>query len=190
MLKEQDTRELGKVRAIGNEHLQKAVLNSDPQVDIKFYRREDLETIGSEALSANLRQEVESFDKNQSGYDLLSEDLLRIQSKYRGTDLHLENTRRNSKKNQGAASLSGHTAYSLGECDVVLLTVPRDPKANHSNDLANYKFVAIPTVALENPANPGFLRVRIPKKIFQTWAAKDYRETLNQLNKKVKKERT
>ena len=189
MLQEQDTRELGKVRAIGNEHLQKTVLNSDPNMGIKFYRREDLVELGADALAPNLRKELESFDKNQAGYDLLSEDRLRIQTKYRGNGLHLENTRRHSEKNKGAASKSGHTAYSLGESDILLLTVPRDPKAPHTNNLADYMLVAIPTSELENPNNPGFLRPSIPKKIFEVFAAKDYRETIKEVNNKVKRER-
>ena len=101
---------------------------------------------------------------------------LRIQAKFRSSILHLENTRRNSKKNLGAASTSGHVAYSLGECDVFCFTRPN----GEYNTTDKWEILAIPAAELEDPKNPGFIRRSIPKKIEKEWIgrAKEVLESL------------
>ena len=68
---------------------------------------------------------------NETTWDILTEALIRDQVKYRGgksasgrPKLFLETTRRNSKKNAGAKSQSGHVAYGSDEFDVALFVVP------------------------------------------------------------------
>lgn len=144
MVETADTRELGKLFAIPSEYWQKDWINSHTSLSVS--RREDVE---------------KDCDKNQAGYDLLSTRGLRIQCKFRAKVLHLENTRRNSKKNQGAASTSGHVAYSVGECDVFCFARPNDDYKTTEK----WKILAIPAAELEDPGNPGFIRRSVPKKI-------------------------
>ena len=190
MIKEQDTRELGKIRAIASEHIMKEVLNKSFKGERSFLRREDIqaeiENGRKHLLSATTQHEASKFDRNQSGFDLLSENGLRCQVKYRGKDLHLENTRRHSKKNKGAASATGHTAYSLDEADVFIFVVPRSPNARVTNNLSDSKIVAIPSTSLEDTKNPGFLRPRISKRVFEQWASKDVISVIRELDNKKK----
>jgi|21_taG_2_1085346.scaffolds.fasta_scaffold16588_3 hypothetical protein len=150
MITSSDTRELGKLLAIPNEYMQRDWINH--YTDITVHRREN----------------AEECDGNQSGYDLLSDGGLTINSKFRSKTIHLENTRRVSKKNIGSASRSGHVAYSLGECDVYCFTRP------HSNyrqtDMC--ELVAIPEVALEDPKNPGYLVRSVPLRTLRKWEGK------------------
>ena len=147
MVQTVDTREIGKTLAIPSEYWQRDWINEETSLEVQ--RRED----------------VEDCDRNQSGYDLRSAKGLRIQSKFRSSALHLENTRRNSQKNQGAASSSGHVAYSLGECDVFCFTRPN----GEYNTTDKWEILAIPAAALEDPKNPGFIRRSIPKSLERQW---------------------
>ena len=55
--------------------------------------------------------------------------MMRIQSKIRVKDIHLEQTRRKSSKHEGDASATGHVSYSKGEFDVLLVSRPLGNKA-------------------------------------------------------------
>ena len=69
---------------------------------------------------------------NESTWDILTEASVRKQVKYRGgkqgksgrPKLFLETTRRNSQKNAGAKSASGHVAYGSDEFDAALFVIP------------------------------------------------------------------
>lgn len=150
MVETADTRELGKMLAIPSEYWQEDWINSQT------------------SLSVSRREDVEDCDKNQAGYDLLSTRGQRIQCKFRSKDLHLENTRRNSAKNQGAASTSGHVAYSVGECDVFCFTRPN----GEFKTTEGWEILAIPAAALEDPKNLGFIRKRVPKAIEREYAGR------------------
>jgi len=163
MIRTSDTRELGKLLAIPSEYFQRDWINS--KTDLSVSRRED----------------VEDCDRNQSGYDLLSEGGLRIQCKFRSKAIHLENTRRNSKKNQGAASISGHVQYSLGECDVFCFTRPN----NNYEDTREAHVLAIPAADLEDPKNPGFIRRSVPMSIAREYEGRA-REVLENLEAQKK----
>ena len=143
MVAKNDTRELGKMLAMANEHWQRDWINKN--TNLKVSRRED----------------VEDCDNNQSGYDLLSLKPLRIQSKFRSTTLHMENTRRVSEKNRGMASSSGHVTYSCDECDIFCITRP----CGEYENVDKWEMLAIPASELADPKRPGFLRGTIPKAI-------------------------
>ena len=150
MIDSADTRELGKLLAIPNEYMQRDWINQNT------------------SLVVHRRENAEECDGNQSGYDLLSDGGLTINSKFRSKTIHLENTRRVSQKNIGNASRSGHVAYSLGECDVYCFTRPHsDYRNTHAAEL-----VAIPEVALEDPKNPGYLVRSVGKRVLNKWAGK------------------
>jgi hypothetical protein len=107
-------------------------------------------------------------ENNQGGYDLVTTRGKRVQVKLRSRTLHLENTRRNSEKNQGAASKSGHVAYSDNEFDVAVFVRPGSWSENEPNDwhdTSKWEVLIIPTQALKDPKNPGFIRRSVGKKI-------------------------
>jgi len=150
MIAENDTRELGKFLAIANEYMQRDWINLNTTLRVKR------ETAGNDG------------DKNGSGYDLISSAGLRIQTKFRSGDFHLECTRRISKKNAGTASSSGHVTYSAAEADVYVFTRPN----GDFSDPSNAEIVAIPSRNLEDPKNPGFLRRRVPKSIIEQFSGR------------------
>ena len=144
LVKENNTKELGKFLANANEHMQVSWINSNTSLSVKL-RDDD--------------------DHNGTGYDLISESGMRIQSKYRGgknksgrPSLFIEQTRRGSKKNEGAASRTGHVVPAVGECDVYLFTVPDN---SAPGNLAKVARIAIPEDELKDPTNPGFLVPRV-----------------------------
>lgn len=174
MIEESDTRELGKIRAIANEFVVLDYINDHTNLTVK--RRADVKYGDG--------YPIEDGDKNESGYDLVSKSGLRIQVKYRSKDLHFENTRRHSKKNKGSASKTGHTAYSVGEFDVVVFTRPTGPADEIS---VSTNFLAIPACALEDKLNPGFCRPRVNKPVWTPYSGK-CAETLEKLDaRKAKK---
>jgi len=141
LLEESNTRELGKFLANANEHMQAAWINNNTSLDVEL--RDD-------------------NDHNGTGYDLTSKRGLRIQSKFRGgNSLFIEQTRRISVKNLGAAASSGHVVPRLGECDVYVFTIPNGDYA----DPNNAELLVIPEHELEDPKNPGFVRRAVVKPI-------------------------
>ncbi len=141
--------ELGKILQFANEYFQRDRIND--QTSLKVVLREEVE------------EETSSYNQVRQGYDLISENGLRIQSKFRGgKDIHLANTRRNSKKNKGAASKTGHVAYRVDECDAFSFTRHIDNKNKNYEDTAASKVIAIPSADLEDPKNPGFIRTSVP----------------------------
>jgi hypothetical protein len=140
----------GKAMARCNEIIQKDILKSicieayDPETD------EDCPEI--------------SIANNSPGFDILAKNsngkMCRIQSKLRQvkgvTDFsqktHFETTRRHSKKNEGAASDSGHVAYGCDEFDYVmvsLVNVGKDGKKRiNRNNVDKWSFSLIPVEAL------------------------------------------
>ena len=162
MQKSMNTRDFGKLVAPANEILQSDWINQN--TNLVLVDRED-------------------EDHNESGYDLVTESGLKIQCKFRSADLHLENTRRHSNKNQGNASRTGHTAYSLGEADVYVFTIPKDKKDRKSmlRSPLGVDLLAIPERALADPDNPGFLKTRVLMPVFREFQhrAKEVLENLD-----------
>jgi len=160
MIVENDTREIGKFLAIGNEYMQMDWINRNTNLTVTR------ETGGNDG------------NKNGSGYDLISSRGLRIQAKFRSNTFHLECTRRISQKNRGAGSSSGHVAYSTGEADVYFFTRPN----GNFEDASKAELIAIPASALQDPNNPGFLRRSVPKSIINQWTGKT-KATLEKLER-------
>ena len=143
MIKSNDNRELGKIRAIAAEYVAMDWINEKSGINVE---------LGSNGHYS---------DKNGSSFDLFSlENNTRIQVKYRGDKFHLETTRRLSDKNKGSQSKTGHVAYRIDECDIFVFVVP---SPNSTNPMDS-QFYAIPSKDLEDPKNPGCCIVNIPKK--------------------------
>lgn len=161
--KQNNTREFGKLVQHGNEVFQRDWIEGN--TSLKIATRDD-------------------GDVNESGYDHVTTQGLRIQCKYRVSELHLENTRRHSKKNKGAASKSGHTAYSVGEADVYVFTRPRDKnKEALMAGVEGAELLAIPEYELEDPKNPGFLKTRVLKPLQEKYQGRAI-EILERMNRK------
>lgn len=164
MLKNNDIREIGKIRAAGAELVAKDWINANTSINVVL------------ADESNIYD-----DKNGSGFDLYSlKHKTRIQVKYRADNnkFHLETTRRNSAKNIGNRNLTGHSAYSVDECDIFLFIVPN----YESTDPMDSKFIAIPSKELENPKNIGFCLTNVTKKIISKYSElKTTIETLENL---------
>jgi len=147
------TRDIGKILQFANE----------------IYVREYLASIGMDVSPVE-----EDEMGNEPGYDILDNETgLRIQAKFRGgvhkngrPKLHTENTRRMSKKNQGAGGKSGHVAYSIDEFDVIVFTIPGD---YNTLDTDNWEVLAIPTSELEDPNNPGYLGKGVPANVMDAY---------------------
>jgi hypothetical protein len=151
MVNNKDTRELGKIRAAAAEYLAKDWINKNTKISV---------VLGTEGIHK---------DKNGSGFDLFCEqNNTRIQVKYRGDTFHLETTRRNSDKNIGNASKTGHVAYSVDECDIFFFVVPNYESANPEDS----EFIAIPSSSLEDKKNPGFCVPRVSKKVIKEFKIK------------------
>lgn len=143
LIDEKNTREIGKSRQHSSERLVQNYLNKNWK---KVYRQEELKNM-----------EGIDHDHNESGFDLLEPiSGLKIQVKYRGgNNIHLEQTRRSSTKNQGKASESGHVVYSSGEFDVLLAIRPTEFRYDFDPEK---DLVVIPEHELHDPAKPGFLK--------------------------------
>tara|TARA_B100001123_G_C15000707_1_gene903446 strand:+ start:255 stop:821 length:567 start_codon:yes stop_codon:yes gene_type:complete len=166
LIENKNSREVGKIRQQANEHLQQEWINKNTNLNV--LRRTDLPE-DSEFLS----------DHNESGWDMVCKKSgLRIQSKYRGGQtIHMEQTRRVSKKNKGSASSSGHVVYTNDEFDVLVVTRP----AQYRMECGKEDFIVMPVSAVEDPKNPGFLYKNVPKSVWSIWQNRDPVEVLNQL---------
>jgi hypothetical protein len=114
---------------------------------------------------------------NETTWDILTEENVRNQVKYRGgksasgrPKLFLETTRRNSKKNAGAKSQSGHVAYGSDEFDVALFVVPsKDFDFLNTNGL---EIIAIPAKELVDPNHPEILVKNVPAALMDRYLGK------------------
>jgi hypothetical protein len=153
MVKDQNTRELGKIRAAAAEYVALGWVNNHT---------------GVEAVLRKTEKEVQ-VDKNDSGFDLyIPSTKTKIQVKYRAGVFHLATTRRHSEKNFGNASKTGHVAYKVDECDIFLFVIPNYDSMNPEDS----EFIAIPSSALEDDKNPGFCVTTVPKKIISKFKGK------------------
>ncbi len=114
---------------------------------------------------------------NESTWDILTESSVRDQVKYRGgkqksgrPKLFLETTRRNSQKNAGAKSASGHVAYGADEFDAALFVVPNDDFDFMNTD--GFEVIAIPISELVNPNYPDILLKNVPAAIMDKYRGK------------------
>ena len=150
LAKNTELRDLGKLFADPNEHIQCDWINENTSLEV--VKREDFNS-----------------DANASGYDLISTDnILKIQSKLRATNIHLEQTRRKSLKNENSSD-TGHVRYSVGEADVYVFSRP--DVADYLN-INKWDYIAIPESVLIDPKNPSYLIPRVPKGIWKNYVGK------------------
>ena len=162
--KEKNWRDLGKAFATANEHFQADMINEICSFDVEV--RDDFDT-----------------DKDAGGFDIISLDdkKMKIQSKIRIDTIHLEQTRRKSKKHEGGASTTGHVAYKVDEMDVFLIS---RPNKDEYSDMKRWELIALPAKVVENPKNPGYIYNNVPKKIWTKYVGKT-KETLEEVYESI-----
>lgn len=128
---------------------------------------------------------------NEPTWDLITKNGVRIQVKYRGgksssgrPNLFLETTRRNSQKNAGAKSSSGHVAYGSNEFDIAVFVIPTD-KFDYKTT-AGLRLLAIPADELVDPEYPNILCRRVSASLMDKYFALT-EETLIAYEKKFSK---
>tara|TARA_R100000152_G_C6761009_1_gene185088 strand:- start:996 stop:1556 length:561 start_codon:yes stop_codon:yes gene_type:complete len=115
---------------------------------------------------------------NEFTWDIITEGGLRVQVKYRGgkqgksgrPKLFLETTRRNSQKNAGAKSASGHVAYGSDEFDAALFVIPKDGFDYNNTD--GLEVLVIPVAELVHPDHPDILLKNVPAVIMDKYRGK------------------
>lgn len=115
---------------------------------------------------------------NETTWDILTEANVRDQVKYRGgkqgktgrPKLFLETTRRNSKKNAGAKSASGHVAYGSDEFDAALFVIPSDDFDFFNT--SGFEVIVIPVKELVNPDHPEILLKNVPAVVMDKYRGK------------------
>lgn len=128
-----------------------------------------------------------NVSNNGPGFDLYHKiKKKRIQTKFRGVDgstpfskqVHFENTRRKSDKNNNSSSQTGHVCYSINEFDYVVVTLCHIKNRVRPN-YKDWKFSLIPVNELEDPNNIGYCLPNIPADILYKYRCEDI-ETLKQ----------
>lgn len=148
-------RETGKIFAEANEFFLTNWINQN--TILKVIKRDD------ESNNSNT-------DHNESGYDIITSDLLlTINGKFRSSNLYLETTRRGEGKNKEGKK-NGHVRIKIGECDIYLITIPI--KNCTYTDLNEFEILAIPESKLEDPKKPGYLINTIPIKILKEFTGR------------------
>lgn len=123
---------------------------------------------------------------NDAGYDAELYDInnpekrVRVQIKFRNQpskyptsgSLHFETTRRNSEKNSGKKSDTGHVAYSAEEFDVVLVFICHTQSNctgpdNDREDFDNWHLCAIDVDWVRDPETPDICQTTIPSSALQ-----------------------
>lgn len=125
-------------------------------------------------------------DGNESGYDRITTNGLRLQIKFRqvsGKDLYshqtyLETTRRRSKKNQGFAGNTGHVAYKADEFDAVFFILA--PKDSEKRDRKYWNYSCVFVEDILNPENKQFVNTAVSSKALR--AGNKWKERLHARN--------
>ena len=146
LVEEKNWRDLGKIMAEPNEYIQRDWINDNTSLEV--IKRDDF-----------------NGDPDASGYDLITIDgILKIQSKSRVDKLHLEQTRRKSGKNTIKENNTGHVRYGVDEADVFIFS---RPNIDCYLNIKEWKYIVIPSWAIEDPNVPGYLYTTVPKKVWK-----------------------
>jgi hypothetical protein len=131
-----------------------------------------------------------NYKNNGPGFDrLISDSKKRIQIKFRQVDgtepwsrqVHFENTRRHSKKNNNSSSKSGLVCYSVSEFDYIILVLCHIKDGVRQN-FHEWSFSLILVEDLEDVNNPGYCLPKIPSQII----LRNYLENIYLLTESLK----
>jgi hypothetical protein len=151
LLESNNLRDLGKFFAEPNEYFQRDWINNN--CNFKVLKRDDF-----------------AEDADASGYDLISIcGKTKIQAKIRAKTIHLEQTRRNSAKNNIKENNTGHVRYKVDELDVVLVS---RPDLDDYADMSKWELIALRTKDIEDPKTPGYCYATVPKTVWKRYVGK------------------
>lgn len=158
-------KELGKQRAYACEVMVCDFLNMNKNNnELVFVHNDDIEN------DPRIPQKLKT--QFQSGFDIIAFNLKtknykKLQVKYRSDKIHLETTRRNSKKNQNK-NASGHISYSSDEFDFMLVVKGTfDFTADLSKEL-----IIFPKESLVNKTNKDILINHVGKILENAFVAR------------------
>lgn len=127
---------------------------------------------------------------NGGGFDLyhISKNI-RFQTKFRQVDgtypysrqVHFENTRRMSNKNNNDSSNTGHVCYSSSEFDYVIITLCHIKNGIRPN-YTDWSFSLVPVSDILG-SNPDFCLPHIPSSILKKNFCKDIEELKDRISK-------
>jgi hypothetical protein len=163
LIKEGDTREIGKFLAFPTERI------IAPQ-----WLRDvcNIETI----------QSPDDSEGQQEKYDRLTiSGRVRIQIKYRGGNtLHMEQTRRTTGKNASNGAKNGQVRYAVDSFDVILFIIPKGHE-----DISEWEYLAIPSYELEDKNMPGFCVGQVPAVLRRKYEGRAKEVITNLENQRV-----
>ncbi|MAH47317.1 hypothetical protein CMI37_15945 [Candidatus Pacearchaeota archaeon] len=171
LIKESNTRELGKIRQHANEHAVQQWLDTEEEWKWPVYRHEEM-----------TEEQFGQLDHNCAGWDILEPiSGMRIQAKYRAgknesNRWHMEQTRRTTGSNT-EKSHNGQVRYEVGEFDVMVFTSPE----NITNIFSSDDLIAIPTEELRDIKKPGFLVGRAAPKLVKKWRQRKAIEVIREV---------
>ena len=142
LIKEGDTREIGKFLAFPTERI------IAPHWLI-------------EVCNVATTSSPDDEEGQQEKYDRITSGGVRIQVKYRGGNtLHMEQTRRTTGKNATNGAKNGQVRYAVDSFDVILFIIPKGHE-----DISNWEYLAIPSYELEDKKMPGFCVGQVPASV-------------------------
>lgn len=143
LIKEGDTREIGKFLAYPAENV----------IAPNWLKK----VCGIDTVKA-----PDDSEGQQEKYDRLTMNGKKLQVKYRGgKELHMEQTRRTTGKNEHNGAKNGQVRYTINDFDVVLIIIPD----NNFTSIDYWEYLAIPISELEDPKMPGYCVGRVPAHI-------------------------
>ena len=162
LIKEGDTREIGKFLAFPTERI------IAPQ-----WLRDvcDIATTPS----------PDDSEGQQEKYDRITPGGIRIQVKYRGGNtLHMEQTRRTTGKNATNGAKNGQVRYATDSFDVILFIIPKGHE-----DISEWEYLAIPSYELEDKKMPGFCVGQVPAVLRRKYEGRAKEVITNLENQRV-----
>tara|TARA_B100000073_G_scaffold267440_1_gene227032 strand:- start:157 stop:702 length:546 start_codon:yes stop_codon:yes gene_type:complete len=142
LIKEGDTREIGKFLAFPTERI------IAPHWLI-------------EVCNVATTSSPDDEEGQQEKYDRITSGGVRIQVKYRGGNtLHMEQTRRTTGKNATNGAKNGQVRYAVDSFDVILFIIPKGHE-----DISDWEYLAIPSYELEDKKMPGFCVGQVPASV-------------------------
>lgn len=148
------------------------------QTAVEEYVTYNVNLIAGQQLLVDVSRDSElteqyQYSNNGPGFDrLLIPSCLKIQDKFRQVNgetpfskqVHFENTRRHSAKNQNQSSVTGHVRYTVSEFDYVLVVLCHIVDGQRQN-YKDWSYSLISSSELEDVNNKGYCLPKIPSSL-------------------------
>ena len=165
------------------------------QTAVEEYVGYNVNLIGQEELLVDVAKDPQlmvefQYANNGPGFDRLHvATKKKIQIKLRQVNgktpyskqVHFENTRRNSAKNQNSSAISGYVRYTVSEFDYVLVVLCHIVNGERK-DHRDWSYALINSAELEDENNKGYCYPHIPSEVI----SKNYCENIHTLVERIK----